>query len=161
MPERWVLRQYQCLPLRAKIVMSQQRIREWYEHFDGNVFVSFSGGKDSTVLAHLVREIYPDVPLVFSNTGLEFQEVQKFAEKMGADEIRPRMRFDEVISTYGYPIISKENAEAIDYARRIRNNIEGGRKTTVRKRMEINGSRKDAVEKTQRAKTGDEALSPG
>ena len=121
MPEKWVLRQYQCLPLRAKVSMSQNRIREWYNHFDGSVYVSFSGGKDSTVLAHLVHELYPDVPLVFANTGLEYPEIQAFAKKMGAEFIRPKMSFSEVISIYGYPLISKENAEAIYYARCIRN----------------------------------------
>lgn len=45
----------QSLPLEAKIKMSQQRILEWYEKFDGAVYVSFSGGKDSTVLKHLVE----------------------------------------------------------------------------------------------------------
>ena len=121
MPEKWVLRQYQSLPLRAKIGMTETRIIEWYQHFDGNVCVSFSGGKDSTVLAHLVHEWFPDVPLVFANTGLEYPEIQAFARKMGAEFIRPKMSFSEVISQYGYPIISKENAEAIYYARRIRN----------------------------------------
>ena len=121
MPEKWVLKQYQALPLRAKVNMSLNRIREWYDHFGGDVCVSFSGGKDSTVLAHLVHELYPRVPLVFSNTGLEYPEIQAFARKMGAEFVYPKMRFDEVISKYGYPIISKENAEAIYYARRIRN----------------------------------------
>ena len=55
----------QSLPLEAKIVKSQLRIREWYEYWNGEVYVSFSGGKDSTVLLHLVRELYPDVPLCF------------------------------------------------------------------------------------------------
>lgn len=47
--------QMQALPLRTKIKMSQQRILEWYEKHDGLVYVSFSGGKDSTVLKHLVE----------------------------------------------------------------------------------------------------------
>ena len=117
MPEKIYLRQMQALPLIAKVHMSQQRIREWYDHFDGNVYISFSGGKDSTVLAHVVHEYYPDVPLVFCNTGLEYPEVQAFAKKMGAEFIRPRMSFSEVISKYGYPIIGKEVSEAIHYAR--------------------------------------------
>jgi len=54
----------------AKVRMSQQRIREWYDYFDGNVFISFSGGKDSTVLTHIVHEWYPDVPLVFCNRSI-------------------------------------------------------------------------------------------
>ena len=140
MPEKEVLRQYQSLPLLAKVHMSQARIREWYDHWDGNVYVSFSGGKDSTVLAHLVHEYYPDVPLVFSNTGLEYPEIQQFARKMGAIFIRPQMSFSEVISTYGYPIISKENAEAIYYARAIRNS-ETPMLTAKRKRIELNGER--------------------
>ena len=131
MPEKYLLKQMQTLPLHAKELKSLLRIREWYEHFDGNVIVSFSGGKDSTVLANLVHKNYPDVPLVFSNTGLEYPEIQQFARKMGAEFVRPKMNFSEVISTYGYPIISKENAEAIYYARRIRNGGGGtSRRTT-------------------------------
>lgn len=120
MPEKHVLRQFQALPLRAKILMTELRIREWYNHFSGKVFVSFSGGKDSTVLANLVHDNYPDVPLVFANTGLEYPEIQAFAKKMCAEFVRPKMRFDEVISTYGYPIVSKEVSESIHYARKIR-----------------------------------------
>lgn len=136
------LRQRQALPLQAKVYMSQARIREWYDHYEGNVCVSFSGGKDSTVLAHLVHDLYPEVPLVFCNTGLEYPEIQSFAHKMGAEFIRPKMSFSEVISTYGYPIISKENAEAIHYARKICN---GGGQTEERKRAELTGRRTAGV----------------
>lgn len=159
MPEKWVLRQYQSLPLRAKIGMTESRIIEWYDHFDGQVCVSFSGGKDSTVLAHLVHEYYPDVPLVFANTGLEYPEIQAFARKMGAVFVRPKMSFSEVISKYGYPIISKENAEAIYYARRIRNKtdrslIGGGGATTDRKRNEFNGLRTRFATRNDGMETG-------
>lgn len=119
MRDKILLKQLQCLPLSAKVLMSQQRIREWYNYWNGNVYISFSGGKDSTVLAHLVHDMYPEVPMVFANTGLEYPEIQKFAHDMGAEFIRPKMSFSEVISNYGYPIISKEVAEAIYFARRI------------------------------------------
>ena len=121
MPTKSDLLQRQALPLSAKVSMSKVRIREWYNHFNGDVCVSFSGGKDSTVLAHLVHDLYPDVPLVFSNTGLEYPEIQSFARKMGATFVRPSMRFDEVISKFGYPLISKETAEVITGARNIKN----------------------------------------
>ena len=134
MPEKWILKQYQALPLRAKVQMSMNRIREWYNHFNGNVCVSFSGGKDSTVLSHLVHDLYPDVPLVFVNTGLEYPEIQEFARKMGAEFLRPKKSFSEVISEYGYPIISKEVGEAIYYARRIIPKTAGSLETLERER---------------------------
>ena len=119
MRDKTLLRQLQALPLDAKVLMSQQRIREWYNYFNGNVCISFSGGKDSTVLVHLVHDMYPNVPLVFANTGLEYPEIQAFARDMGAEFVRPKMNFIEVVTRYGYPIISKEVAEAISFARRI------------------------------------------
>lgn len=115
------LEELRKLPLERKIQISQARIIEWYNHYHGNVVVSFSGGKDSTVLLHLVRSIFPNVKAVFSNTGLEYPEIQKHVMSIdNVDIVRPTMRFDEVISTYGYPLIGKEVAEAIFYARRIR-----------------------------------------
>ena len=48
------LKQMQSLPLEAKIIMTRQRIRQWYDHWDGEVYIAFSGGKDSTVLKHIV-----------------------------------------------------------------------------------------------------------
>ena len=45
----------QSLPLEAKIEKTKLRLREYYEHFNGEVYVSFSGGKDSTVLLDIVR----------------------------------------------------------------------------------------------------------
>jgi len=112
------LAQMQSIPLEGKIIMTQERIRQWYEHWDGQVYVSFSGGKDSTVLKHIVDSMYDDVPALFVNTGLEYPEIQKFAmSQKNVVTVRPEMRFDEVLKTYGYPVISKEIAERAYYAR--------------------------------------------
>lgn len=119
--------------------MSKVRIREWYQHFDGEVYVAYSGGKDSTVLAHLVHEMYPEVPLVFSNTGLEYPEIQAFCRKMGAEFIRPSMMFSEVISKFGYPIISKEVSRCIYFARIIKFGYDWKAKETG-KRCMLTGS---------------------
>lgn len=138
------LRDLQALPLDEKIDLTKRRIIDWNDHFRGNVFVSFSGGKDSTVLLDLVRETLCDdsIPAVFANTGLEYAQIKRFVrDTPNAEIVRPRMRFDEVISTYGYPIISKEVAEAIYYARRIRNFDSADTKTPSRKRAEFLGTR--------------------
>jgi 3'-phosphoadenosine 5'-phosphosulfate sulfotransferase (PAPS reductase)/FAD synthetase len=91
--------------------MSKRRITEWYDHWEGEVYVSFSGGKDSTVLLHLVRELYPDVEAVFVDTGLEYPEIRDFVKTIdNVTWIKPKMPFNKVIEKYGYPIISKEQA---------------------------------------------------
>lgn len=113
------LLQMQSVPLEGKIIMTQRRIREWYEAWDGQVYVSFSGGKDSTVLLHIVREMFPDVEAVFVNTGLEYPEIQKFVKTFdNVTILRPKMRFDEVIKKYGYPVVSKEVCETVSQAKR-------------------------------------------
>lgn len=115
-----LLKELQSLSLFEKIELTKDRIEDWYMTFHGNVCVSFSGGKDSTVLLHLVRSMYPDVPAVFSDTGLEYPELKAFVRKQdNVTVIRPKMTFNEVITQYGYPIVGKEVAEAIYYARRI------------------------------------------
>lgn len=109
--ESWQLKQMQSLPLQVKILKTQQRIREWYDAWEGQVYVSFSGGKDSTVLLKLVRELYPDVTAVFIDTGLEYPEIRKFVKTIeGVITIRPNMSFSNVIAKYGYPVISKEQS---------------------------------------------------
>jgi 3'-phosphoadenosine 5'-phosphosulfate sulfotransferase (PAPS reductase)/FAD synthetase len=109
--EKWQLQQMQQLPLELKILKSQQRIREWYEYYGGNVYVSFSGGKDSTVLLRLVRELYPEVPAVFIDTGLEYPEIKEFVKTIpNVITLRPKMSFVEVIEKYGYPVVSKEQS---------------------------------------------------
>lgn len=114
------LPQYQSLPLSAKISIAKNRIRQWYEHWNGNVYVAFSGGKDSTALLHLVREMYGDVPAVFSDTGLEYPEIRQFAlSHENVIAVRPKMIFSDVIKKYGYPIISKEVANLIYYSRKM------------------------------------------
>ena len=104
----------QKLPLYRKIGIAQARIAEWYNHWQGKVYIAFSGGKDSTVLLDLVRKLYPDIKAVFSNTGLEFPEIVEFVKTVeNVEIIRPKMSFNKVIEKYGYPVISKEQSAYI------------------------------------------------
>lgn len=80
----------QSWDLQRKIQVTTTRIIEWYEYFGGNVYVAFSGGKDSTVLLDIVRRIYPDVPAVFCDTGLEFPEIREFV-KQHDKETHPKL----------------------------------------------------------------------
>ena len=111
------LYQMQSLPLSAKIRMTENRIRAWCDYWNDEVYVSFSGGKDSTVLVDIVTKLgYKDIPLVFVDTGLEYPEIREFVKGYGdrVTWLRPEMNFKKVIEKYGYPFISKEISGAIE-----------------------------------------------
>ena len=116
--QSYQLAQRQSLPLDCKISLSYSRIKRWYDQWNGMVYVAFSGGKDSTVLLHLVRSLYPEVPAVFVDTGLEYPEIREFVGSVkNVIVIKPAMNFRRVIEHYGYPLVSKSVADAV---RRIR-----------------------------------------
>lgn len=109
------LKSMQAAPMNVKILLTKQRIREWVNEFgvDG-VYVSFSGGKDSTVLLYIVREMYPSIPAVFCDTGLEYPEIREFVRTFNNVEwLKPKKSFKQVIQDYGYPVISKEVSQTI------------------------------------------------
>ena len=110
------LEEMQSWDLGRKIQVTVTRIIEWYGHYNGKVYVAFSGGKDSTVLLDIVRRIYPDVPAVFCDTGLEFPEIRDFIKQHDNVVIlRPDMNFRQVIERYGYPVVSKRVANTVEY----------------------------------------------
>lgn len=121
-------------PLERKIRVTQTKLLEWYYHYAGKAYISFSGGKDSTVLADLAARVCKatnyTLNLVFANTGLEYPEIQEFVTyfkdwledtysiPVNLKIVYPSMPFQEVIQNYGYPVISKETARCIYYARK-------------------------------------------
>ena len=122
------LYQMQSLPLSAKVKMTERRITEWVEEYgEDGVYVSFSGGKDSTVLLHIARKLYPYLKAVFVDTGLEYPEIREFVKTFeNVDWLKPKMSFKQVIEKYGYPFISKEVSECVECARKyIRKNLGG------------------------------------
>lgn len=105
----------QALPLDKKIAIAQKAIHEFVEHFgvDG-INISFSGGKDSTVLIHLCRQLYPNLVGLYSDTGLEFPEIRDFVQTFdNITIVTPKMHHREMLKKCGYPVVSKEQAEWI------------------------------------------------
>lgn len=119
MPTIEDLKYLQNQPLERKIRITQTRIIEWYQRWNGQVYVSFSGGKDSTVLLDLARRIYPDIEAVFVDTGLEYPEIKEFVKTFdNVTILRPKMSFKQVIEKYGYPVISKRVAGYVESSKR-------------------------------------------
>ena len=109
----------QSWPLERKIMVTQAKIIEFCRKFNDKSYCSFSGGKDSTVLLDIARKVYPEIPAVFIDTGLEYPEIRQFVKTIdNVTILRPEMYFREVIETYGYPLVSKEVSQKIYEARR-------------------------------------------
>ena len=107
-----------ALPLEDKVALTKLRITEFYECLSGGVYLSFSGGKDSTVLLTIARELYPSIKAMYVDTGLEFPEVKRHVKTFGnVDIIRPKKSFKQVIDSEGWVFPSKEVAEKIRFAK--------------------------------------------
>ena len=108
--------------LAQKIDHSLGVIDQFIAKMDGKVYLSFSGGKDSTVLLKLCEIIKPDIQCVFVNTGCESVDVVRFVEKMKAahniEVIRPKLTPRQVWAQYGFPLVSKDQAFKIDLVRK-------------------------------------------
>ena len=82
-----------------------------------NAYLSFSGGKDSTILHHLLDMALPDkrIPRVYINTGIEYQSIANFVKKLAEKDdriiiIQPSKPIKQTLETYGYPFKSKEHS---------------------------------------------------
>jgi 3'-phosphoadenosine 5'-phosphosulfate sulfotransferase (PAPS reductase)/FAD synthetase len=98
-----------------KLLLTKIRIQQWYEHWDGQVYVAFSGGKDSTILLHIVRSMYPEVKAVFNNTGLEFPEIKSFVKSVdNVVWLKPKLNYQDTVKKYGFAVISKEVSQKVN-----------------------------------------------
>jgi 3'-phosphoadenosine 5'-phosphosulfate sulfotransferase (PAPS reductase)/FAD synthetase len=109
----------QNYPLSVKIGRTQARLVEYYNAIKGNIYIACSGGKDSIVLLDIARRLFPNVLAVFCDTRLEYPELRQFVKTIpNVEWLRPDMTFAEIIKEKGYPVVGKETARAIYYARR-------------------------------------------
>ena len=109
------LHQLQALSLNEKVERTKIRIKQWVEYYGlERCYISFSGGKDSTVLLDIARSMYPEMKAVFLDTSLEFPELREFVSTFdNVEYLKPKMNFRQVIEKYGYPVISKEVSECV------------------------------------------------
>lgn len=110
--------------LDQKVSHALTLIDEYYHHYNGKVYLGFSGGKDSVLLRWLCNKFtdacgYPRIKCVFNNTTNEHTEILAFVKSFG-DEItwlKPKITFAQSILINGYPLISKEQAQYIREAK--------------------------------------------
>lgn len=121
--------------LYQKIDHSVGAIEAFISNTGKTPYVSFSGGKDSTVLVDLIRRfVSRDIKVVFCNTGNEYPEIVRFVRNTdNVTIIRPEITVREVIGKYGFPLISKEQAS---YIREVRNT-----KSPYLKEKRLNGKK--------------------
>ncbi|MCM1221097.1 MAG: phosphoadenosine phosphosulfate reductase family protein, partial [Lachnospiraceae bacterium] len=114
------LTERQHWPLEHKIDHALATIDAFVGRLGGldKVYLSFSGGKDSTVLLHLARVLFPDILAVFCNTGNEYPSIIQFVRQtqrggVNLQIIRPKLTPRQVWAQYGFPLVSKESSEKI------------------------------------------------
>lgn len=84
---------------------------------ENKVYIAFSGGKDSTVLHHLVDLALPNnnIPRVYFNTGIEYQAIVEFVQELANNDerfemIAPHVKIKQMLEEKGYPFKSKEHS---------------------------------------------------
>ena len=82
-----------------------------------NAYLSFSGGKDSTILHYLLDLALPGnrIPRVYMNTGIEYQMITDFVKKLAEKDdrfviIAPSKPIKKMLEEVGYPFKSKEHS---------------------------------------------------
>ena len=118
------LRERQSWTLDQKIDHALGVIDQFYQRLDGKCYVSFSGGKDSTIVLWLARKIYPNIKGCFCNTGNEYPDIVKFVRTFeNIDWIQPKMKPREVLAKYGFPLVSKNVSHILGMAKRNPNGV--------------------------------------
>jgi len=108
--------------LNDRIMKIQSIVKKYGEE---NFSISFSGGKDSTVLSALVDMALPNnkIPRVYANTGIELNMVRDFVFEMAKTDkrfvvIKPSVPIKQILEKEGYPFKSKRHAETVERYKR-------------------------------------------
>lgn len=105
-----------------RIEMIKATIEKYGEQ---NFYISFSGGKDSTVLHYLIDEAIPnnEIPRVYINTGIEYHEIRMFVKKLVENDSRfvifnSNINVSKMLKEKGYPFKSKEHSHKLSMFKR-------------------------------------------
>lgn len=84
--------EHQAWPLEQKIDRALEWIGKGFAVSKYSQAIAFSGGKDSTVLAHLILTHFPERRpfCIFGNTGVEYPESLRFARRFGREHFGDR-----------------------------------------------------------------------
>jgi 3'-phosphoadenosine 5'-phosphosulfate sulfotransferase (PAPS reductase)/FAD synthetase len=105
--------------LEQKIDHTAGVVSTFMERMNRNVYISYSGGKNSTVMLDIIRRfVDKTIQAVFCNTGNEYPEVVKFVRSTeNVMFIRSEVAIKQIIEKYGFPLISKEQSLYINQAK--------------------------------------------
>ncbi len=161
------LKERQAFPLEEKILWAIYKYIDYVEVYGlENVFISYSGGKDSDVVCDIIDRLHagefegmlhplyqflyarfikgnPAPEKVFCNTGLEWPEIVKHVKSRypNATILKPKMGFTKFISTQGVAVGSKKIATTI---RRLKSYIENpSPKNEATKNLYLTGIKRD------------------
>ena len=99
-----------------------QVIKATNEKYDleHNAYLSFSGGKDSTIVHYLLDQALPNnrIPRVFIDTGIEYQMIRDFVLKLAKNDdrfviLKPTQPIKPMLEKYGYPFKSKQHSHNV------------------------------------------------
>lgn len=123
---RDTLASLRAMPLEAKIIQTKFLINQAIRTFgEEHCYISYSGGKDSTVLSHIAKQLYPNILHLFANTTNEYPETLKHIQweinenhtniitVFPIDAKGEMWNFKKVVERYGYPMFSKRVSNAI------------------------------------------------
>ena len=87
---------------------------------EDNFYISFSGGKDSTILHYLIDMALPNnrIPRVFINTGIEYNDIVQFVKDLASKDdrfilLKPTQVIKPMLDKYGYPFKSKQHSHIL------------------------------------------------
>jgi len=99
-----------------------QVIQATNQKFDleNNAYLSFSGGKDSTILHYLLDQALPNnrIPRVFIDTGIEYLKIREFVMELAKNDdrfviVKPTKPIKQTLELFGYPFKSKQHSHNI------------------------------------------------